>query len=120
MHFSVTTAVVGLATISAALPQGELWTADNLNDVEPVDAVPMEDLRAMKLKFAKEQEEAGFFDAGRYPSTMAAKKCEGGKAGDFKCQGVDLMGFLSHEAMKSKTRAGNDVWGKQLYFLPYI
>jgi hypothetical protein len=40
--------------------------------------------------------------------------CKNGRAGEFACENVDLMSFLSHQTMKSQTREGNDVWGKAL------
>lgn len=36
-------------------------------------------------------------------------KCEGGRAGEYACSGVDLMGHLSGPAMQGGT--GNDIWG---------
>ncbi|TLD06508.1 uncharacterized protein PgNI_08029 [Pyricularia grisea] len=44
-------------------------------------------------------------------SAMGATPCVDGKAGEYQCNGLDLMGFLRHQDMGSRTRVGNDVWG---------
>lgn len=110
MHFSIAI-VLGLATISAALPQEKVWTAKELNDVEPVDAVPMSVMHQIKLESYEKQKLVGAYDEGRYQS-QGAQKCDGGKAGEYKCQGIDLKGLITHGDMRSKNRIGNDVWGK--------
>ena len=38
------------------------------------------------------------------------KRCVNGLAGEYLCRDVDLMSFLSHNDMTSKTNTGYDIW----------
>lgn len=75
-------------------------------------ATDMATLMALKTKTRTAQREAGLFDKGRMSRRIDVAKCENGKAGEYSCSNVDLLGFLSHETLGSKTREGNDVWGE--------
>lgn len=59
------------------------------------------------------KEESGIFSSNRYPS-MGSTRCKRGKAGRYGCKNIDVVGSLAHDKMGSKTRAGNDIWGKLL------
>ncbi|PKS11715.1 hypothetical protein jhhlp_001703 [Lomentospora prolificans] len=72
---------------------------------------PMSVLRQLKLNTWAEQFEAGAFDVDRYEPLAASTRCVNGKAGEYRCNNVDLVSFLRHQDMGSSTRQGNDVWG---------
>ncbi|TLD19205.1 hypothetical protein PspLS_09800 [Pyricularia sp. CBS 133598] len=74
------------------------------------NAVEMSVLREKKVTQHEKDVAAGRFDVDRYQATGAIP-CVDGKAGEYKCNGLDLMGFLRHQDMGSRTRVGNDVWG---------
>jgi len=73
-------------------------------------AVSMEVLKDRKMKHQSAKESAGQFAMDAY-SAMAGTPCTNGTAGEYKCNNVDMMGFLRHQDMGSRTRVGNDVWG---------
>ncbi|KAG5795854.1 hypothetical protein H9Q69_005072 [Fusarium xylarioides] len=54
---------------------------------------------------------AGVFDKDRYKVLSSGTPCADGKAGGYSCNKIDLLGFLRHQDMGSRTRVGNDVWG---------
>ncbi|OJJ55616.1 hypothetical protein ASPSYDRAFT_158583 [Aspergillus sydowii CBS 593.65] len=70
----------------------------------------MEHLMSLKMQSRERARGQGLFDLNRYPD-QAHKKCRRGKAGEYSCQNVDLLSFLSHQALGSVTREGNDLWG---------
>ncbi|PLN79669.1 hypothetical protein BDW42DRAFT_172478 [Aspergillus taichungensis] len=70
----------------------------------------MSGLMTRKLETRQRARDQGFFRLNKYPE-MGATPCKDGKAGEYSCENVDLLGFISHQAMESKTREGNDVWG---------
>lgn len=72
---------------------------------------PMSVLRQLKLNTWAEQFEIGAFDVDRYEALAASTPCTNGKAGEYRCNNVDLISFLRHQDMGSSTRQGNDVWG---------
>lgn len=72
----------------------------------------MEHLMSLKMQSRERARGQGLFDLNRYPD-QAHKKCRRGKAGEYSCQNVDLLSFLSHQALGSVTREGNDLWGKR-------
>jgi hypothetical protein len=74
-------------------------------------------LRKLKLDTWSAQSEAGIFDIDRY-AAQAATACVNGKAGEYRCNKVDLVSFLRHQDMGSSTRRGNDIWGKVLNLHP--
>ncbi|KAL4767973.1 hypothetical protein BDW60DRAFT_211467 [Aspergillus nidulans var. acristatus] len=73
-------------------------------------AETMEYLMSLKQQSRERARTQGLFDINRYPDE-GAKKCRNGKAGEYSCENVDLLSFLSHQALGSATREGNDVWG---------
>jgi len=72
-------------------------------------AVSMAELKQLKMADWAVQKEAGAFDVDRYSALAAGTPCVDGKAGEYKCNKVDLMSFLRHQDMGSSTRQGNDV-----------
>ncbi|KAL2868940.1 uncharacterized protein BJX67DRAFT_370961 [Aspergillus lucknowensis] len=70
----------------------------------------MERLMSLKMRSRERARRQGLFDINRYPN-KGYKECRHGKAGEYSCENVDLLGFLSHQALGSTTREGNDVWG---------
>lgn len=76
------------------------------------NAVSMEDLKQMKLDQQSQDERAGAFAEDRY-TAQSATTCKDGKAGEYSCNNLDLKGFLRHQDLQSRSRRGNDVWGKQ-------
>ncbi|EAW13493.1 uncharacterized protein ACLA_055410 [Aspergillus clavatus NRRL 1] len=70
----------------------------------------MNRLMSTKLNHWSKARTQGMFDANRYPD-LGKQKCANGTAGEYSCENVDLLGFLSHQAMGSETREGNDIWG---------
>ncbi|OJJ06691.1 hypothetical protein ASPVEDRAFT_140969 [Aspergillus versicolor CBS 583.65] len=70
----------------------------------------MEHLMSLKMQSRERARAQGLFNLNRYPD-QADKKCSQGKAGEYSCENVDLLSFLSHQALGSVTREGNDLWG---------
>jgi uncharacterized low-complexity protein len=70
----------------------------------------METLRSVKQDQWAQMRDEGAFDEDQYRA-MAVTKCVNGKAGEYSCSNVDMMAFLSHQDMGSRTRMGNDIWG---------
>jgi hypothetical protein len=75
------------------------------------NAVGMGELRQRKVAQYERLEAAGAFDVDRYEA-VGATACVDGKAGEYACNGLDLKGFIRHQDTGSRTRVGNDVWGK--------
>lgn len=73
-------------------------------------AVSMEVMRQKKIDHQAEKEAQGVFAVDAY-ALQGATPCTNGTAGEYKCNNVDLLGFLRHQDMGSRTRVGNDVWG---------
>lgn len=74
-------------------------------------AKTMEYLMSLKSQSRERARAQGLLNINRYPDE-GQKKCTGGKAGEYACENIDLLSFLSHQAMGSATREGNDLWGK--------
>lgn len=72
----------------------------------------MQRIMNMKTNDHEIMRDQGIFDRGRYKVVTMYTACNGGKAGDYSCDGVDMAGFLPHEVMGSSERRGNDVWGE--------
>lgn len=68
-------------------------------------------IRQGKESLRQRQRNAGQFAPNSYANIMAVTTCSGGKAAGYSCSNVNMHGFLSHQAMGSTTREGNDVWG---------
>ncbi|KAI9844683.1 MAG: hypothetical protein M1837_005425 [Sclerophora amabilis] len=71
----------------------------------------MDRLMSMKTQQWDKMRAEGQFDRDTYKSLQRATPCVNGKAGEYACDNVDLLSFLSHQDMGSTTREGNDVWG---------
>ncbi|KAH8433784.1 uncharacterized protein LDX57_011418 [Aspergillus melleus] len=70
----------------------------------------MAHLMSLKLEHRERARSQGLFKVNKYID-QGSTKCVDGKAGEYSCGNVDLQGFLSHQALGSTTREGNDVWG---------
>ncbi|KAL3448351.1 hypothetical protein BJX65DRAFT_69813 [Aspergillus insuetus] len=70
----------------------------------------MEHLMSLKMASRERAHAKGWFDKDRYP-LLSRRKCWRGKAGEYSCNNVDLLSFISHQGLGSETREGNDVWG---------
>lgn len=70
----------------------------------------MAHLMALKMEHRERSRSQGLFTVNKYID-LGSSKCVDGKAGEYSCENVDLQGFLSHQALGSTTREGNDVWG---------
>ncbi|ORY18877.1 hypothetical protein BCR34DRAFT_296828 [Clohesyomyces aquaticus] len=73
-------------------------------------AKEMVELMTVKTAQRNAQRVEGVFKKGRW-NKRTKEKCRNGKAGEYGCENVDMLDFLSHEAMGSMTREGNDIWG---------
>ncbi|KAI5803614.1 hypothetical protein DFH27DRAFT_481285 [Peziza echinospora] len=71
----------------------------------------MQRLHAYKEANRQAGREMGLFAAEKYSTVSAVTKCTNGKSGVYSCSNVDMHGFLSHQALGSTTREGNDIWG---------
>lgn len=71
----------------------------------------MSQVMSQKASFHKQKQEAGVFAEKNYKS-MGNVKCENGEAGEYSCKNVDIIGSITHEAMGSTSREGNDIWGR--------
>ncbi|AEO59693.1 hypothetical protein MYCTH_2308164 [Thermothelomyces thermophilus ATCC 42464] len=79
-------------------------------------ASKMEELMDIKTKQWDEARAKGLFGGSLlYRKITSKQACINGVAGKgtaaYRCNNVDLHGFLSHEDLGSSTKAGNDVWG---------
>lgn len=89
----------------------KLTTVSVLGLASTAMAKEMAELMSIKTAQRNAQRTKGMFAKGKYASKVA-ETCTNGKAGEYSCENVDLLDFLSHEAMGSTTREGNDVWGR--------
>ncbi len=87
--------------------------------VSASDGGEMDRLMQMKEATRARQRAEGVFDQQReFLAPQSLQKCVNGKTASAACQvqyacdGVDLHGFLSHADLTSKTKEGNDIWGK--------
>ena len=75
----------------------------------------MDRLMGLKIKHWSKMRASGAFD--KFDDTnarvMAPMPCTNGKAGEYACDNVDMLSFLSHQEMGSTTKEGNDIWGKR-------
>ena len=79
----------------------------------------MDRLMDMKIKHWNSMRAAGAFN--RYDiadnvriQAVGPSPCVNGKAGEYSCDKVDLLSFLSHAEMGSATKEGNDIWGEPI------
>lgn len=82
----------------------------------PTSAASMAELKELKMATWSAQAEAGAYDVNRYQAFAASTPCVNGKAGEYRCNNVDLVSFLRHQDMGSSTRKGNDVCKLPLIF----
>lgn len=95
----IATAALGATTVSAAAAGAAA-------------ASKMEHVMEIKVKQWEDARSRGLFGGSfLYPKIKKATPCVKGQAGEYKCNKVNLHGFLSHEDLGSTTKAGNDVWG---------
>lgn len=87
------------------------FNEDYLRASSAPNAVGMAELRQRKMALHESEAAAGVFDKDRYKVLGSSTPCSGGKAGEYSCNNIDLMGFLRHQDMGSRTRVGNDIWG---------
>ena len=73
----------------------------------------MDRLMDLKIKHWDKMRADGAFDKfdNARKQAIGYTACVGGKAGEYACDRVDLLSFLSHQEMGSTTKEGNDVWG---------
>ncbi|KAK2616953.1 hypothetical protein QQS21_000042 [Conoideocrella luteorostrata] len=64
----------------------------------------------LKVSAHGSKQDAGVFAKNKYKS-MGPTRCKDGHAGEYGCQNVDVQASLTHEALGSSTREGNDIWG---------
>ncbi|KAK3293041.1 uncharacterized protein B0H64DRAFT_204892 [Chaetomium fimeti] len=82
----------------------------------PAAASKMEEIMDVKTKQWDAARARGLFGGSTlYRKVTSKQRCVNGVAGKgnaaYRCNNVDLHGFLSHEDLASTTKAGNDVWG---------
>lgn len=74
----------------------------------------MDRLMDLKIKHWTKMRAEGAFD--KYDNArmqaVGLTPCVNGKAGEYACDKVDLLSFLSHQEMGSTTKEGNDIWGE--------
>ncbi|KAL4804063.1 hypothetical protein BDV18DRAFT_143747 [Aspergillus unguis] len=87
-----------------------LLSAATLATASHQGAQTMEHLMSLKAQSRERARAQGLFDLNRYPDE-GQKACTDGKAGEYMCENVDLLSFISHQALGSSNREGNDVWG---------
>jgi choice-of-anchor B domain-containing protein len=79
-------------------------------------ASKMEEIMDVKTKQWDAARAKGLFGGSNlYRKVTSKQRCINGVAGKgnaaYRCNNVDMHGFLSHEDLGSATKAGNDVWG---------
>ncbi|KAF7592141.1 hypothetical protein BBP40_000628 [Aspergillus hancockii] len=92
------------STILSFLSLASLATASR--EAAPV----MNHLMSIKTEHREQARAQGLFKLNNYID-LGKTPCVNGKAGEYSCENVDLLGFLSHQALGSTSREGNDVWG---------
>lgn len=110
MKASVTSVLLAALAGTSAAQGITVYNADTLRAESAPHAVSMSTLRQRKTEQREKDIAAGLFDEDRYEAT-GATACEDGKAGEYLCNNVDLVGFLRHQDAGSRTRQGNDIWG---------
>lgn len=76
-------------------------------------AMTMPEARALKIAHRNEARRKGFFNKGRWKRRTKGA-CTDGHVGEYACNNVNMLDFISHEEMGSITREGNDMWGTYL------
>lgn len=118
MRGSITSLVLAALTATALAGPTRISKADavvgpaELEAYNAPNAISMEKSKQMKIDQQARDERAGAFAENRY-ILQPATACKDGKAGEYSCNKLDLKGFLRHQDMQSRSRRGNDVWGKR-------
>ncbi|KAI4289313.1 MAG: hypothetical protein L6R35_001413 [Caloplaca aegaea] len=77
--------------------------------------VEMDRLMDLKTKQWDRMRAEGVFNRYDNPNArvqaVGPTACVNGKAGEYSCDKVNLLSFLSHAEMGSSTKEGNDIWG---------
>lgn len=110
MKASITSLILAALAGTSAAQSISVYNADTLRATSAPNAVNMATLKARKVAQRDQDIADGVFDLDRYESTSATP-CVDGKAGEYSCNNVDLLGFLRHQDTNSRTREGNDIWG---------
>ena len=72
----------------------------------------MDVMMELKTKQWDRAAEMGLFGGSKmYPKQTKPVSCVDSKAGEYQCNNIDMISFLSHEDLGSETLRGNDVWG---------
>ncbi|ROT41302.1 hypothetical protein SODALDRAFT_331023 [Sodiomyces alkalinus F11] len=107
---SVLLASLAGSAAAARIPVNAPGPAPVLYASNAPNAVSMSTLRSKKIAQFEHDAAVGAYDINAY-QRMGPTPCVNGTAGEYKCNNVDLKGFLRHQDMHSRTRVGNDVWG---------
>lgn len=102
MKFSTTLSALAAAGVAAA--------AKLEFEASMLENNKMQNLMELKTSAREAKRENGDFAANKYKS-MKPTACANGSAGQYSCENVDLQASLTHGAMGSQTREGNDIWG---------
>lgn len=111
----VSTALASPTSPTQERRQAGAFNRQSLQAYNAPNAISMEVLKQRKIDQHKKDRDAGIFDKDKY-KTQSATACRDGKSGEYLCNKVDLKGFLRHQDLQSRTREGNDVWGKYSIF----
>ncbi|KAG5820373.1 hypothetical protein H9Q74_000630 [Fusarium xylarioides] len=115
MKASITSLLLATLAGSAVAQTQRINTAkyneDYLRAKSAPHAIGMGELKQRKMALHESEAAAGVFDKDRYKVLSSGTPCTDGKAGGYSCNKIDLLGFLRHQDMGSRTRVGNDVWG---------
>jgi choice-of-anchor B domain-containing protein len=69
----------------------------------------MEEMMSLKTKSWEKAAAAGAFDGNkRYKKGPTAAKCKNGMAGEYPCNNVDLLDFISHEDLGAAGKQGRE------------
>ena len=110
MKASFTSLLLAALAGTSAAQTSTVFNAESLKADSAPHAVSMSTLRQRKTSQREKDIAAGQFDVDRYEA-VDATACTDGKAGEYSCNNVDLLGFLRHQDIGSQTREGNDIWG---------
>lgn len=70
-----------------------------------------ETLMSKKRAAFSKHERMGAFNAKKWPKINKPTPCVNGKAGEFRCENIDLWYFASHADLGSATGQGSSSWG---------
>lgn len=118
MKASLIAALLAALTSTSAAQDGTVFNADTLQADSTPNAISMETLKEPKMAQREGGVADGVFDVDRYEAAGPAD-CVDGKAGEYSCNKVDLLGFLRHQDAGIRTCEGNDILGPCLNE-PYV